>query len=94
MGHSTEETGNEGGGKDPRRTEKGRQLWAATEAFSYGYGGVRLVSMATKFSRTTIHQGIKEIQSPTTSSKGRNRQIGGGCKKTKKKQPDLVKASK
>lgn len=73
-------------------TEKGRRLWAAAEALSYGYGGVSLVSIATELSRTTIHQGIKEIQNPTTSTKGRNRQIGGGRKKTKEKQPDLVKA--
>ena len=43
-------------------TEKGRRLWSAAEAISYGRGGVFLVHKATNISRTTIYQGIKEIQ--------------------------------
>ena len=73
-------------------TEKGRRLWAASEAISLKYGGVRLVSIATKMSRTTIHQGIKEIQDSSSSTHGRLRKKGGGRKAAKVKQPGLLKA--
>src|SRR3989338_6903034 len=72
-------------------TEKGRRLWAASEAISYGYGGTSLVSQAIKMSRTTIHQGIKEIRDSSNSLKGRLRKQGGGRKAIKTKQPDLLK---
>ena len=71
-------------------TEKGKRLWAASEALSCGYGGVSLVAAATKLSRTTIHQGIKEIQNPPKYTKGRNRKKGGGRKSVKEHQPDLL----
>ena len=64
-------------------TEKGRRLWAASEAISYGYGGASLVSKAMKMSRTTIHQGIKEIQDTSSFVKGRLRKKGGGRKTIK-----------
>lgn len=73
-------------------TEKGRRLWAASEALSYGRGGISLVALATNLSRTTIHQGIKEIRNPPEVAKKRNRRPGGGRKKIQEKQPELVKA--
>ena len=71
--------------------EKGHRLWAAAEALSYDYGGISLVSKATGLSRTTIHQGIKEIQDSSNSVKT-VRRAGGGRKKHSTRQPDLVKA--
>ena len=71
-------------------TEKGRRLWSAAEALSYGHGGVLLVSKATNISRTTIYQGIKEIQRETFSGKQGVRTRGGGRKNLKSTQPDLV----
>ena len=41
--------------------EKNRRLWAAAEAQSAGKGGVSAVHRATGISRTTIHQGIREL---------------------------------
>ena len=72
-------------------TEKGRRLWAASEALSYGYGGASLVSKATCLSRTTIHQGIKEIQNPSEHG-STIRKAGGGRKTVPEKQPNLLKA--
>ena len=72
-------------------TEKGRRLWAASEAISFGYGGASLVSQAIKMSRTTIHQGIKEIRDSSDYPKGRLRKKGGGRKAIKTKQPNLLK---
>ena len=45
----------------PILDEKGR-LWAAAEAKSLGRGGISAVSKATDLSRTTIYQGLKEIE--------------------------------
>lgn len=71
-------------------TEKGRRLWSAAEALSYGRGGVLLVSKATNISRTTIYQGIKEIQHESLPGKQGVRTRGGGRKNLKLTQPDLV----
>jgi hypothetical protein len=71
-------------------TEKGRRLWSASEALSYGHGGILLVSKATNISRTTIHQGIKEIRFGPASAKRGVRSCGGGRKNLKTLQPALV----
>lgn len=71
-------------------TEKGRRLWSASEALSYGHGGVSLVNKATNISRTTIHQGIKEIQNKSRKTKQGIRKKGGGRKKAKDIQPKLL----
>lgn len=71
--------------------EKGRRLWAASEAISYGRGGINLIHLATGISNKTIHNGIKEIQEPIASSKNRIRQGGGGRKKATKEQRGLRK---
>lgn len=70
-------------------TEKGRRLWGASEAMSYGRGGIALICRATGLSNATIHKGIKEIECPDASSQGRIRQAGGGRKKTTKTQRGL-----
>ncbi len=71
-------------------TEKGRRLWAAAEALSYGHGGILLVNKATNISRTTIRQGIKEIQDSKVSEESGIRKSGGGRKKAKDVQSDLI----
>ena len=48
--------------------EKGRRFWAATEAASYGWGGVAVVCKATGLSNKTVHKGIREIKEGKTSS--------------------------
>jgi len=69
-------------------TEKGRRLWAAAEALSYGHGGVVLVSQATRIARTTIHRGIEQIKDPVTKSG--IRKLGGGRKKISATQTELL----
>lgn len=46
----------------PILDERSRRLWAAAEAKFLGRGGISTVSKATGFSRTTIHQGLKELE--------------------------------
>lgn len=70
-------------------TEKGRRLWSAAEALSFGQKGVLLVHKATNISRTTIYQGIKEIKTDQSLSSGiRNK--GSGRKKLKNTQENLL----
>lgn len=45
----------------PLFDEQTRRLWAATEAKALGRSGVSLVARATGLSRTTVHQGIKDL---------------------------------
>lgn len=76
----------------PILDERSRRLWAAAEAKSMGRGGVSAVSKATGLSRTTIHQGLKEIEQlsslkPTTK---RIRAKGGGRKAIIKGNPTLL----
>lgn len=73
-------------------SEKGRRLWAAVEAKAYGWGGVKLVSLATGMSNTTVHKGIKELENPLPTSGDGIRQKGGGRKPLKEKQAGLLGA--
>ena len=41
--------------------ERGRRLWAVTEARALGHGGQTLVAQATGLSRRTIYQGLREL---------------------------------
>ncbi len=71
--------------------EKSRRIWAAAEALSAGRGGVSAVSRVTGISRTTIYQGIKELEYPENleDAVGRTRGLGGGRKKIIDSDPEL-----
>ena len=73
-------------------SEKGRRLWAASEAISLGRGGPSLVSKARKISRTTIHKGIEEIGKAIVPTGSKVRKKGGGRKKLTEKNPELLNA--
>ena len=42
--------------------EQARRRWAAAEAQTLGRRGISMVARATGLSRTTIHQGVKDIE--------------------------------
>ena len=69
---------------DPLFDEQTRRLWAAAEAQVIGRSGVSLVARATGLSRTTIHQGIKDLvwlhETKALEKKKRIRAAGGGRK--------------
>lgn len=65
----------------PFLDEKATRLWCATEARAHGYGGITLVSNATRVSRTTIRRGIEELQKISVQSTTKTRRAGGGRKK-------------
>lgn len=71
--------------------ERSRRIWAATEADSYGRGGITAVCKATKISRTTIKQGLLELKDKHKLESERIRKKGGGRKKITVNNPNLIK---
>lgn len=70
--------------------ERSLRRWCATEAESIGRGGIAVVHKATGMSRMTISKGLKELDSPLTLKKGRQRRNGGGRKKLTQKDSSLI----
>jgi len=60
--------------------ERGRRLFAASEARAYGHGGVSVVSRITGIACSTIVRGVREIKEKVQVGSGRIRQAGGGRK--------------
>lgn len=76
----------------PILDERSRRLWAAAEAKFLGRGGISTVSKATGLSRTTIHQGLKEL-GQSNSLKPATKRIrakGGGRKPIIKDNPTIL----
>jgi transposase len=71
--------------------ERSRRLWAAAEALAAGRGGISTVHRATRISRTTIHEGIRELNDPDLlrEQSDRTRNPGGGRKKAVDIDPRL-----
>jgi hypothetical protein len=77
----------------PLFDEQTRRLWAAAEAQVLGRSGISLVARATGLSRTTIHQGIKDLaelhETKVLEKKKRIRAAGGGRKPIDEYDPTL-----
>ena len=73
--------------------ERLRRQWAASEAQTYGWGGVSAVSMATGMSRNTIRKGMSELAVRKKNAKARVdsglRKKGGGRKRLTESDPGL-----
>ena len=73
----------------PQLNETQRRLFLASEALSYGRGGIAEVIRISGVSRNTIKRGISELKSGVAYTK-RIRRSGGGPKHTEEKYPDIV----
>ena len=62
----------------------------ATEAVTYGRGGVSVVSRITGIARSTIHRGMREIAEKRSLDAGRIRKPGGGRKAKSQDDPTLL----
>ena len=60
-----------------KRDERGRRLFAASEARAAGWGGVATVSSVTGLARSAIGRGLKDLNAPPLA-RGRARRDGGG----------------
>jgi hypothetical protein len=76
--------------------ERMRRQWAAAEARSYGWGGIRAVSRATGLSPNTIAKGLTELETlagDTSAARGeRLRKPGAGRKRATDADPGLAAA--
>lgn len=61
--------------------ERQRRLWAASEAWAAGRGGVAVTARATGIAVDTIRKGIAELESGERLEPGRVRKPGGGRKR-------------
>lgn len=60
--------------------EKGRRLWAASEAIAYGRGGAKILHEITGLSRPVIQEGTRELLGEREIVTGRVRRTGAGRK--------------
>ena len=73
--------------------ERGLRLFAASEAFAAGRGGIAAVSQITGIARSTIGRGLQDIEGEAAEwPHGRVRRSGGGRKAAAATQPGLRKA--
>ena len=75
----------------PHLNERQRRLWAGAEARALGRGGVSLVSRAPGVSRQTLHNALRELDSPPLED-GRIRRHGAGRKRLRDSDPELEAA--
>jgi hypothetical protein len=71
-----------------RRDERGRRVFAASEARAAGRGGVSVVSQITGLARSTIGRGLKDLD--TVPPRGRVRREGGGGRPLTERDPTLL----
>jgi transposase len=64
----------------PHLDERGRRLFAASEARAAGRGGVAAVSRVSGIAASTISRGLKELAGGARLEAGRQRRAGGGRK--------------
>ena len=76
----------------PYLDERGRRLFAATEASSAGYGGVAAVSRITGIAPSTIGRGQRDLTEDVNLDPGRVRRPGGGRKPRVVTDPGLLPA--
>ncbi len=74
----------------PYLDERGRRLFAATEARVAGYGGIVAVSRATGIAASTIGRGLKELAAAAQVNTNRLRRPGGGRKSLVTTDPALL----
>jgi transposase len=76
--------------------ERMRRQWAAAEAKSYGWGGLRAVTQATGMSPKTVAKGLAELKmreaNPERPVPERIRRPGGGRKRITEADPELAGA--
>jgi hypothetical protein len=77
-------------GLSPVLNEQSLRRFVATEARSYGRGGVSAVSRITGIARSTISRGLKEIAEKRHVETGRLRSRGGGRKAKRAEDSTLL----
>jgi transposase len=76
----------------PELSERGRRIWAASEARAIGRGGIAAVARASGIAPNTIAKGIREIEANERLEGGRVRRPGAGRKPISQTDPELIEA--
>lgn len=80
----------------PCMDERGRRLWAGSEAITFGRGGIGAVAEALGMNKRTVMEGSRELKGEkgagTPVAPRRQRRPGAGRKEKAKQDPRLVKA--
>src|SRR5919206_2678974 len=76
----------------PFLDERGRRLFAASEARAAGRGGIEAVSRATGIARSTIGRGLADLRAGAEAFGTRVRRRGGRAKPATETQPGLLVA--
>ena len=79
-------------GLSPHLDERGRRLFAATEARAAGHGGIVAVWRATGIAPSTIGRGLRELDDGAVLEGGWVRREGGGRKTLVASDPGLLGA--
>jgi hypothetical protein len=77
-------------GLEPELNERQRRLWGASEASSWGPGGIAAVVRATGISKDTLRRGIVELREGTRLAPGRVRRVGAGRPRLTESDPTLL----
>jgi hypothetical protein len=72
-----------------KRDERGRRVFAASEARAAGRGGLAVVSAITGLARSTIGRGVKDLEAEPPP-RGRVRREGGGPRSLSERDPTLL----
>lgn len=72
-----------------KRDERGRRLFAASEARAAGWGGLAAVSLITGLARSTIERGLKDLDAPPLAP-GQVRREGGGPRRLSETDATLL----
>jgi hypothetical protein len=72
-----------------KRDERGRRVFAASEARAAGRGGLAAVSAITGLARSTIGRGLQDLDAPPPP-RGRVRREGGGPRSLTDRDPTLI----
>ena len=72
-----------------KRDERGRRVFAASEAHAAGRGGLAMVSEITGLARSTIGRGLKDLAA-APPPRGRVRHQGGGPRPLTARDPTLL----
>ena len=70
--------------------ERSRRMWAATEAKSFGWGGITVISKGTGIDPKTIRKGLLELDEKQRAPDSRIRRTGGGRKKLTRTHNNLL----
>ena len=74
----------------PELSERGRRIWAGSEARAIGRGGIAAVARASGIAPNTISKGIREIEADDRLETGRVRRAGAGRKPISQTDPQLI----